>query len=366
MKILEIVLSLSNGGAERFVVDLSNEMSKSDDVTLLVLKDFKLENNGFYKNEVSDKVNLINLGFNNGFKFSYLIAIMKTIQIIDPDIVHFHDVADKYCLLPIIFHTSKTTFVQTIHNDINSLYKDIFHKFTIGLLGKLKHLSFATISDQNNKDFKVAYPNTLNKMIYNGRAQLKKSMDFDLVKNEISRMQPNESTLVIIHIARCAPQKNQELLINSFNNWIKSGANAILLVIGSGFESKSGEHLKSISCENIHFIGPKSNVADYLLCADAFALSSLFEGMPITVIESMSLGVPVLSTPVCGIVDTIEDNENGCISKDFTEDSYLEMLKRFGSNYTTLKNNCSQRQTNTFSIEFCAKSYLEYFKTLSH
>lgn len=366
MKILEIVLSLSNGGAERFVVDLSNEMSKSEDVTLLVLKDFEIGSNDFYKKEVSDRVKLINLGFKDGFKFSYLIKVMNMVRTIGPDIVHIHDVADKYCILPTMFHTSKKIFVQTIHNDINSLYKDIFHKFTLGFLGKIKHLNFVTISDQNSRDFSNIYSATSNKMIYNGRAKLMASPKFDDVKNEVSNLKPNESTLVLLHIARCASQKNQELLITSFNRWVESGANAILLVCGSGFDSEQGEKLKRFSCENIHFLGPKSNVADYLLCADAFALSSLFEGMPITVIEAISLGIPVLSTPVCGVLDTIRDKENGCISKDFTEDSYVEMLNNYSTLCRSLKKKCAQRETSVYSIEFCAKSYLEYFITLSH
>ena len=51
MKILQIIFSLSSGGAERFVVDLSNELSKTNDVTLLTLKDDKVdvEVRNFYK-----------------------------------------------------------------------------------------------------------------------------------------------------------------------------------------------------------------------------------------------------------------------------------------------------------------------------
>lgn len=364
MKILEIVLSLSNGGAERFVVDISNEMSKLEDVTLLVLKDFQIGNNGFYKKEVSDRVRLINLGFQDGFKFSYLIKIMKTVRFLDPDVIHIHDVADKYCLLPMIFHSSHKIVVQTIHNDIKSLYKDLYHKFTLGFLGGIGHLSFVTISDRNSQDFSRVYPRARNKMIYNGRARMIASEKINEVRRQISSWKKNDSTLVLLHIARCAPQKNQSLLVSCFCKWIKSGANAILLICGSGYDSDLGKKLKSISESSVHFIGPQSNVTDYLLCSDAFVLSSLFEGMPITVIEAISLGVPVLSTPVCGVVDTIKDCKNGCISSDFTEESYLEMLKKYSTLSTTLKLNCSKRDTNLFSIESCAFSYIEYFNSL--
>ena len=62
MKILQIVYSLGPGGAERLVVDLSNELSRQGhDVTLCVLRDDEQGNFGFYKHEVSEKVNYVNL-----------------------------------------------------------------------------------------------------------------------------------------------------------------------------------------------------------------------------------------------------------------------------------------------------------------
>ncbi|GAB1452030.1 hypothetical protein MASR2M47_20860 [Draconibacterium sp.] len=62
MKILQIIYSLSSGGAERFVVDLSNELAEmTNDVVLCTLRDDSQGNNGFYKSEISSKVNYINL-----------------------------------------------------------------------------------------------------------------------------------------------------------------------------------------------------------------------------------------------------------------------------------------------------------------
>ena len=49
MRILQIIYSLGSGGAERFVVDLSNEMSKEHEVYLCVVRDFSVSNFGFYK-----------------------------------------------------------------------------------------------------------------------------------------------------------------------------------------------------------------------------------------------------------------------------------------------------------------------------
>ena len=64
MKILQITIFLAPGGAERFVVDLSNELSKNNDVTLMTLKDDSVDskNRNFYKCDLSSRVKYLNLG----------------------------------------------------------------------------------------------------------------------------------------------------------------------------------------------------------------------------------------------------------------------------------------------------------------
>ena len=61
MNILQIIYSLSSGGAERFLTDLSNELIENDgcNVTVLILKSDKDINNIFYKAELSDKIKFI-------------------------------------------------------------------------------------------------------------------------------------------------------------------------------------------------------------------------------------------------------------------------------------------------------------------
>ena len=64
MKIIEIIYNLSSGGAERFAVDLSNQLSEANDVSLFTLKDDCDIRNVFYKSELSSKVKYRNLKSN--------------------------------------------------------------------------------------------------------------------------------------------------------------------------------------------------------------------------------------------------------------------------------------------------------------
>ena len=65
MKIFEIIPQLSSGGAERFTIDLCNELSKEHDVTLVVLH--SVEKFGFYADELSPKVHLVSMNKRMGF-----------------------------------------------------------------------------------------------------------------------------------------------------------------------------------------------------------------------------------------------------------------------------------------------------------
>ena len=135
-----------------------------------------------------------------------------------------------------------------------------------------------------------------------------------------------------------------------------------MLICGGGYDSDLGKSIKAISGKSVYFLGEKNNISDYLINSDALILSSLYEGMPITVLEAMSLKVPVLSTPVCGVVDVIENGKNGYISNDFTEESFVGMLQEFGKNFSEIKERCKKNELNRFSISRCAESYLDLFR----
>ena len=88
MKILHIIYSLSSGGAERFLVDLANELSQREDcdVRLLILKTDQDERNVFYKNELCIRVHLESLGIRK-MSLSLFFKLYHFIKKENPDIV---------------------------------------------------------------------------------------------------------------------------------------------------------------------------------------------------------------------------------------------------------------------------------------
>lgn len=367
MKILQITFTLSSGGAERFVVDLSNELSKTNEVTLLTLKDDTVdaENRNFNRYDLSPRVKYMNLKLGDGpLHPSYPWKIYKAIQQINPDVVHFHlTKALQYLYLSILLLGRRMTYVETIHNDIyRAGYNSQFRRFTYHTLVCHGLLRWAALSDTNYEQVRKEFPKAKSRCIYNGRAPMTPTAKYEEVKGQIEGLKNNAGTRVILHVARCDPQKNQQLLIESFNNVRKQGRNVILLIIGAAFDSEDGKRLKAMAGKGIYFLGTRKNIADYMLQADVFALSSKYEGMPITLLEAMLSGTPMVSTPVTGAVDVI-NGKNGVLSKDFTQESYVAALNEMLGHYDSYKANAMKEKDNSpYTIKHCAAQYLEFYK----
>lgn len=363
MKILQITFSLSPGGAERFVVDLSNELSKTNEVILLTLKDNKNNpESNFYQFDLSPRVKYENLGLPLRYSPCGLWKVYKYIKKCNPDVVHMHlGGIPKFCAFANLMLGKKITFVQTIHNDMHNGYKNFMYDVIHATLGRWKMIRFVALSETNYKDLRKIYPHSMAACITNGRAPLKKTDNFNHVVEEVNSYKINPETKVILHVARCHSQKNQDLLIDGFNQVVADGFNAILLIIGMGYESQMGVELKEKSCASIHFLGTRTNIGDYMLNADVFTLSSLAEGMPITLLEAMLCGVPMVSTPVCGAVDVI-DGKNGMLSKDFTKAEYVQVLENVLENNDFYKHNAQVGIADSeFTIKKCAEKYMKFY-----
>ena len=359
MKILEITYNLRSGGAERFVVDLSNQLSNSNDITLFAIKDDEPEGSPFYKKDLNAKVlyKSIYVSFYNIYTFFKLYQFIKKES---AEVVHFNgENIIFFFILPILFYR-KCKYFETQHNDATFI-KNPFFRFLYKVIYKSGLVKTAAISKYNLQTIKKTFALKEIELIVNGRDRTVVSDRVSIVESEINSYKNDPSTLCFLHIARCAKQKNQELLIKAFNKFSQQN-NAILLIIGVWLKSELGNQLKAMADKNIYFLGEKSNIADYLHCSDAFCLSSIYEGMPITLIEAFSQSCIPISTPVSGSIDYIIDGKTGFLSSGFEEKDYLATLDRFVMNYKTInKDDLLQLYKDNFSMEECAKKYLNWF-----
>lgn len=114
-------------------------------------------------------------------------------------------------------------------------------------------------------------------------------------KRKIIRKDLNikEDEVVIGHIGRFAPEKNHIFLLNVFKEYYKLNNKSKLLLVGDGslFNEIQKLAIDEQLEENILFVGRKNNVSDYLSAMDFFVLPSLFEGLPIALVEAQVSGI---------------------------------------------------------------------------
>tara|TARA_B100001093_G_scaffold60930_1_gene51328 strand:- start:276 stop:1403 length:1128 start_codon:yes stop_codon:yes gene_type:complete len=366
VKILQITPSLSNAGAERFVVDISNQLSKlGHDITIISLVG---EFNSFHlSKEINKKIKLIFLNKKmKGFSFKVFNLLNNFLKKNNFDIIHTHIRSLNYISLPNLIN-SKNKIVHTIHSDASKESRSKLVRLYRKQLFKNKFVYPVCISEVSLDSFKKIY-NLKSKMIKNGSRKISRSQKYIFAKKNLKKFKINDETKIYVNIARISKPKNQQLLINIFKTLRKESINAILLIIGGAKTEKNKkvyEQMKKDSPSNVFFLGELDNATDYLFLSDFFCLSSLWEGMPISLIESFSAGCIPICTPAGGIKNMIFNNINGFISKDFTYDSYINKIRKSlildKANVKQMKINSLTSFKKIYSIKNCALNYEKYF-----
>lgn len=363
MKILQIIPSLASGGAERLVLDLCNELSRQGaEVHLCIVQDPTERDFGFYLPALSEKVHFHSLNQPKGFGWKNIGKLNRLIRQLKPDVIHAHLGALLYLYFLKLLNVKHTFFV-TIHN----FAEKSDPKFPLRTINYLyfgsKLVRVITISEKCDISYSRFYHLKNAIIIPNGREKLFPTDQYPSVSKEIDSYKQSESDLVFIHIARFYEQKNQPMLVEVFNRLIEEGHAIVLLIIGDWSFCAEARELASTVKPGIHVLGTRTNVVDYLLLSDAFCLTSIYEGLPISLIEAISCGCTPLCTPAGGIPDVIKDGETGFLSADFTAESYYSLIKEYIGHGKGLISRAKLIETyeDNFSIEITARRHLQLF-----
>lgn len=150
-------------------------------------------------------------------------------------------------------------------------------------------------------------------MIPNGIDSSYYSPDYAVRRRVRQELNVATDDYVIVFSGRLDPVKNLEVLLTIFARCQSIDSQIKLLIIGDGPEKKKVEslcHQKHIQ-NNVVLVGQQVEVLPYLRAGDVFLLTSLTEQMPLTILEAMSVGLPVIASDVGEIGQIIEDGKDG-------------------------------------------------------
>lgn len=362
IKVVHVVASLGIGGAERFVVDLCNALARSrrHEVYIVSLCD-NVEESSFVK-EIYPAVTYVSFQKGSGLSLKAMIRLTAWLKETSPHVVHSHLNSFEYLHLYRAIR-SRTSFFHTIHSEAQAECPKPFFKALRKRTFSTNEVRPITISNNGRKTYREYYQLSNDVLVKNGRPPLATTKALEQV---MADHKTTADEFLLVHVGRISEEKNQALLIQAVKKFnADEMMKCRLLMIGDTNHPELLSGLQKLVGDDnyIQFLGGKKNIGDYLHIADAFCLCSIREGMPISLIEAMSVGCIPVATAVGGVTEMIRDGETGFLSRDLSVASFTKTLKRclLHSHRSTISENVRNEFEKRYHIDICAGKHLDTY-----
>jgi glycosyltransferase involved in cell wall biosynthesis len=163
-----------------------------------------------------------------------------------------------------------------------------------------------------------------------------------------------------LNVARYVPEKNQSILVRAMESVISHRPSASLLVVGRGPEENRLRQLvkQHDIGDSVYITGEVPNIHPYFAVADWFVLSSMHEGLPITVLEAMAAGLPVISADIPGIRGVVIDGETGVLLENVSSHTLAEAFVHINEKQREVMADRTREHVKTkFDIDVVTSNY---------
>lgn len=356
MRILHVITSLYNGGAERLMVDLLPRLCNNgqNEVDLLLFNG--VETN--FKKELKEKnIKIISLSTTNDVYHPR--RLFKLRQIISRyDIVHTHNTACQfYVAIASCLIRRSPLLVTTEHNSTNRRR----NKWWLKPVDKWMYRQYAAIiciADQTRSNLKdyLGEDNRLH-TIHNGVDVSR----FIRPIGDVSR----KRDFVITMVAAYRPQKDHETMMRAM---LHLPENYRLQFVGGG-DSHEGERIKvyckQLGLDNrVNFMGVRQDIPALLENSDIVVLSSHWEGLSLSSIEGMACGRPFIASDVDGLHEIV--NGAGVLFPEGNDKELANQIKilcEHPDEYSNVALQCQER-ARQYDISIMADNYMALYHEL--
>ncbi len=354
MKIIQVMPEFNLAGAEVMCENLCYELAKMGH-KVIVISMYNLHT------PITDRlesfgIDVRYLDKKPGFDFSMFCKMRKIFKKEKPDVVHTHRYTTIYAM-PAAILAGVNKKVHTVHN--------VAQKENTNRGRKINYFLF--------KFFKVV-PVALSEIVKETiiTEYKQKKSDVPVVLNGMPLDKYISKTdyfaqdgIKIIHIGRFSKQKNHARLIEAFEKVVQKYPSTKLNLFGEGELLEDIKLLvsnKNLN-ENVNFCGLSNNIPQELSNNDIFCLPSDYEGVPMTLIEAMATGMPIVATNVGGIPDMLETEKDALLcdsNPDAVADCLIKLIESeelrqsFGQN--------ALNRSNEFSSQTMANNYISIYE----
>ena len=307
MKILHLLKSDKFSGAENVVCQIISMFDLNKDIEFVYCS-----RDGSIKEALLER----NIRFNLMKSFS-ISEIKRVIKEEKPDIIHAHDMGASFyaaiCCgnIPLISHIHNNNF------DSRGLsLKSLLYIFAAK---KSKHIFWVSNSSFEGYKFHNFFKDK-SSVLYN-------IINVTSLREKLNKDKSNYN-YDIIYLGRLTYQKNPQRLLKVLEKVLEVRPQTKVAIIGTGdleeeIKNKIGNNKK---LENVDLLGFKNNPYKILSDSKLMLMTSRWEGTPMCALEAMALGIPIVSTPVDGMKDLVENGKTGYLS-DFDDEITKDICK---------------------------------------
>lgn len=348
IKVLFIVEAMG-GGIFTYVVNLTNQLA--DKFELYVAYGLRDQTPVDYKDYFDPRIHLIRVeNFTRSVSikkdmlaFAEIRRIAKGIQ---PDIIHLHS-SKAGALGRWAFDGRRVPLFYTPHgysflmNDHSAVHKAVY--YTIEKLSSMRRCT--TISCGPGEDQQTRKMTSRAKYVRNGIH----TKEIDAL---LDGAEPAAHPFTVFTLGRICPQKNPAL----FNEIALKAPDVHFLWIGKG------ELRHELTAPNITVTGwmPRREALNKAMQADAFILTSRWEGLPISLLEAMYMRKLCIVSDIPGNNDVIRNGENGFLCR--TADEFVQALRtHMGQKQTEMIERAYDEIMQTYNLDVMAKAYEEIY-----
>lgn len=348
---------LRSGGGQQLAVDEAIELSADSALEVELLSLYPREDTIFTKKAEQAGLILCYLNKTAGIRPLVILSVLKAMKRFCPDVVHTHLQVMPYVLFPAMLCHVQRRF-HTVHN--------VAEREAGGLLRVIMRMAYTVggfvpvaISDYCRGTICNLYGMQADKVpvVYNG-------IDIHRFFCRIPYEERPDNHIRIISTGRMQEVKRHDLIIEAFSELHKRFPQTELVLLGDGeLRSQIEKEIRTLRLEScVSLKGTVAEVENELNRAHVYFMASDWEGLPLSVLEAMACGLPVVATKAGGTVDVVTE-KTGILCNVGDKCAMIEALTKLITQpqlrFRMARE--AERVALRYSIGSCAEEYKKLF-----
>jgi glycosyltransferase involved in cell wall biosynthesis len=353
MKIVHVVYSLEMGGAEMLVVQLCRvQRSNGHDVSVCVYTSLGpllevLRAEGFHVHVIGE-----------GPVARTAMRFFRVFRNIRPDIVHCHNPAPTIQAAAAARLAGVETIVSTRHSLVAPPF-DTKAEITYNLVSLFCDwvVAICDATRENLRRTPLAQRNRITR-VYNGVDRIEPSPPED---------HPEKHGFTLLFVGRLVEIKDLPTMVKAVAIAIAKVPSLQLWIVGHGIMREPLEALANELgiADSVTFWGERLDVARFFSAADLYAMSSVSEGLPMSLLQAMSVGLPALVTNVGGMAEVVRNAHCGLYTPVGDSAAMADAIVELASNPSrraVFSSNARTAYDEHFTLEQMESAYMALYR----